>query len=302
MTTNSNQPPTGGINLTFEQLSKLVKRLLACSSMSDQSARETVIRQMPPQIANSITFAANPTIHVTNIVQTCLRFTNGLQDLVSRVQFFDQGTIALAELEQYLQELKIYPWVLPDTGYISAISRWLHQLDGAVARQDWPGVIGLDNEVFRDILNIANRVAAAYRSEGIKYRKAGKLDDAFRCFDRAVELVPTFAKAYRDRGSVYADWSDYERALRDYDLAIGLDPLLDEAYNNRGWIFRHLGNYSQSLREFDKAIDLEPGLAGYYYNRSLTYKAMNDLANQKRDLEQAARLGYVEAAKALMNL
>ena len=99
-----------GFNPTFDQLSRLVKLLLACPSMGDQTSRETVIRQLPPPLANAVSYAPNAIIHVTNLVQTCLQYTDGLQELISRVQFFDQGTVALADLEQYLQELNVYPY------------------------------------------------------------------------------------------------------------------------------------------------------------------------------------------------
>lgn len=98
-------------SLSFAERAKLIEHLLACPSLDSPGGRANVVSQLPGQIKNSINFApsANGKQDVTSILQTCLNFNNGLNDLLTVIRFFDDGSTPLARLENTLRELGLNP-------------------------------------------------------------------------------------------------------------------------------------------------------------------------------------------------
>jgi len=86
-----------------EDVNPLVDLLLACPSMADGSARDTVVQQLPPAIINSISRAPHSKVDVWNIVNTCRNYNGGIDALVEAVRFFDGGTTQMQALDKFFQ-------------------------------------------------------------------------------------------------------------------------------------------------------------------------------------------------------
>jgi Effector-associated domain 2/TIR domain len=92
--------------LTFEQKSKLVEKLLACPTMRDRSSRDQVVGDLP--FANSIRRDSKTTDKqdIMAIVNRCLDFpSDGLQQLVERVEFDEENSTPMQELRALVQSL-----------------------------------------------------------------------------------------------------------------------------------------------------------------------------------------------------
>jgi hypothetical protein len=97
--------------LTFSEFSGLVENLLACPALNNPAGRNSVVSNLPANIRNAINYSpvTNAKQDMSNILQTCLNFPDGLAKLLEIVRFHDAGTVPLTKLEHYLQENNLNP-------------------------------------------------------------------------------------------------------------------------------------------------------------------------------------------------
>jgi hypothetical protein len=95
-------PPTQGRRLTFTQKNEPVNALLACSNISDRSSRDSILRQLAPEISARIVGDNRPNVHVLNIVDTCLNFPGGLEGFVLVLRAFEGNSLQMQELDAVL--------------------------------------------------------------------------------------------------------------------------------------------------------------------------------------------------------
>ena len=112
-----------------------------------------------------------------------------------------------------------------------------------------------------------SRIAQALKQVAQKYRKMGRLDDALRYLNNALEYDPGYAVAYNNRGLIKKKKGNREDALADFNKAIELNPKLSAAYVNRGDIKRNDGKFDEALADYDKAIELKPDSGEAYNHR-----------------------------------
>jgi len=92
------------IEVTLEQKQELVNLLLKCPSIMDVKSRSTIMKELPPHIANAIQASGINKEHVLNIVNTCMNHADGLELLLERVRFFDTNTIPFQKLIAFIDK------------------------------------------------------------------------------------------------------------------------------------------------------------------------------------------------------
>ena len=130
----------------------------------------------------------------------------------------------------------------------------------------------------------------AWNNLGWAQRHAGLMDEALRCFDRAIELNPDFADAYDNRGFVFARTGRFVPAIRDYSRAIELRPDWAPAYCSCGKAFADAGRLALAEPYYDYAIKLEPDFVIAYVNRGNLRAETGRLDDAIRDYDQALAL------------
>jgi tetratricopeptide (TPR) repeat protein len=71
-------------------------------------------------------------------------------------------------------------------------------------------------------------------NRGNSLARQGKLQEALKDYDWAIELVPSAADPHLNRGAVYESLGRLEEALKDYDVVLPLgkkDGILYNIYN-----------------------------------------------------------------------
>jgi tetratricopeptide (TPR) repeat protein len=72
-----------------------------------------------------------------------------------------------------------------------------------------------------------NAIFARYHNiKGTKSADNGRIKEALKEFDHAIELNPAYSPAYFNRGTIKADLGDLEGAKADFDRAKELEMLL----------------------------------------------------------------------------
>lgn len=83
-------------SLSFDECTQLVQFLLAIPSMANEASRTTIIDQLPAEIKTNVAYNSVPRLHVFNLIDTCLNYSNGIHELTKRLQFFEGDSIPMA--------------------------------------------------------------------------------------------------------------------------------------------------------------------------------------------------------------
>lgn len=105
-TNRENATYKGEKQWSFKDRKKIVDALLLCKTMSDPDARKTIVEHLKPGISGAIRVNERADIHVANIVNTCIAFEGGLEDLLEVVESFEGETVAMQNLKQLFRELQ----------------------------------------------------------------------------------------------------------------------------------------------------------------------------------------------------
>jgi hypothetical protein len=104
-----NQPalniPTKLRALSPREKEQLVDTLLACRTMRDRNSRNQVVQEL--SFADSIDRDSNTTNKddVMNIVNRCLDFSEGLQQLVERIEYREENSLPMEQLRIFVSSL-----------------------------------------------------------------------------------------------------------------------------------------------------------------------------------------------------
>ena len=92
--------------------------------------------------------------------------------------------------------------------------------------------------------------------QGVAANKKGDLDEAIRCYSKAISLKPDSADLFFVRGRAYKQKGHYDKAVSDLTRAIALNPRYAEAYNHRGVTYIGKGENQKAMADFSKACEL----------------------------------------------
>jgi hypothetical protein len=81
---------------------QLVKALLKCHTMSDRSARDAVLEDLPDDIRSNIQRHSRDRVDVNNIVTICLKYSNGIEELFDIVRDYEGDSIGMREVDKVI--------------------------------------------------------------------------------------------------------------------------------------------------------------------------------------------------------
>lgn len=102
--------------------------------------------------------------------------------------------------------------------------------------------------------------ATGWYHKGYELALSGKLREAIKCCDKAVELEPNYVDGWGFKGAVLAQSGKHEDAIKCYDTAIEINPKDAGVWNGKGNVLNDLGKYEEAITCFEKAIELEPDI------------------------------------------
>jgi len=85
-----------------KQKQELVEALLKCRSLAEQDRRDAVVNDLPDDIRTRIRRSDVPQLDVTNAVDTCLEFPDGLNILVKIVHRYEGDSIPMRKVSEVL--------------------------------------------------------------------------------------------------------------------------------------------------------------------------------------------------------
>lgn len=97
--------------------------------------------------------------------------------------------------------------------------------------------------------------------EGNAREEQGSIDDAMKCYEKAIRLAPALPRAHMNRGNVLLARGDAQRALEAYATALGHDPDYAGAHYNAGNALAALQRLDEAQSAYQAAIARKPDFA-----------------------------------------
>jgi tetratricopeptide (TPR) repeat protein len=119
---------------------------------------------------------------------------------------------------------------------------------------------------------------AASPADQASASRAGRIEQALDCHDRALAARPDYAEALVNRGATLGHLRRFDAALESYDRALSVRPDYAEALINRGIALVDLKRFEAALDSYDRAIELQPGNADAHFLRGLCRLVTGDFA------------------------
>lgn len=91
--------------MKFRNKRKLLKVLLACPCISEKESRQTVIKQLRDDIKNKVKQNSKASVEVTELIDTCLDYPGGLEELVEIVHDFERNSFQIQAVFQTIARI-----------------------------------------------------------------------------------------------------------------------------------------------------------------------------------------------------
>ncbi|HEX7488202.1 MAG TPA: tetratricopeptide repeat protein, partial [Anaeromyxobacteraceae bacterium] len=125
-----------------------------------------------------------------------------------------------------------------------------------------------------------------------------------RDFQRAVQVLPSFARAWNNLGLAASRLGHQDEAVRHYRTAIARDAKLAAPHNNLGSLLLSAGEFEAALTELEAAARLDPAGSHIQYNLAVALLQRGDRDGARHALERAValRADYPQAQAMLTEL
>ncbi len=111
---------------------------------------------------------------------------------------------------------------------------------------------------FNEALQINPNFAVAHGNIGCVFVQMGKPNEAIRHFTEALQIEPDSAKVHNNLGAVLAQQGKVDEAVKHYTRALQLEPDFVEAHNNLASALAWQGRFDEAIRHFNEALRIKP--------------------------------------------
>jgi len=133
-----------------------------------------------------------------------------------------------------------------------------------------------------------------WANKGLSLDSLGRPDEAMRCFDKALELDPSYANAWTNKGSGLSNLGRFEEAIRCFDKALELAPRDSAAWYSKGTSLHNLGRHEDAIRCYDKALELDPRYVKAWYNKARAEDKVGHSGEAVHSYQQFLKLAPVQ--------
>ncbi len=109
--------------------------------------------------------------------------------------------------------------------------------------------------------------ASEWNNRGVSMRVLGRVEEAMRCYTRALELDPDLAQAWANKATALEDLSRFDEALDCYGKALGIDPTNPKSWSSKAYCLLLLGRWEEALECCNHALELDPKNMGVWLNK-----------------------------------
>jgi protein O-GlcNAc transferase len=149
-------------------------------------------------------------------------------------------------------------------------------------------------KMFETAVNIKPDYAEAHKILGITLKEFGEFEAAIASLKKAILIDSDYVDAHYNLAITLKDFDQLNDAVHSYKRVLEINPNFSEAHNNLGNVFKDLEQLDQAVESYKKAIAINPNFA----------EAHNNLGNVFKDLEQLDQAveSYKKAISCNQNL
>jgi len=124
--------------------------------------------------------------------------------------------------------------------------------------------------VAREAIEALPYDAELWNRRGITHANAGRLKEAYECFEQALKINPNHQRAWVNRGNVLLKLQGKEKeAFYCFEQAIKIAPNDPDAWFVKGVALARLGFMNEALAAYEHATELDPRHARAWYGMGL---------------------------------
>lgn len=101
-------------------------------------------------------------------------------------------------------------------------------------------------------------VAVQWNDKGLKFYNQNDLENAIKCFNKAIEANSNYASSWNGLGYIYNHKRDFDKAIEYCYKAIEIDSNYAMAWNNLGYAYNYKGTFDKAIECYKRAIELNP--------------------------------------------
>lgn len=140
-----------------------------------------------------------------------------------------------------------------------------------IDRRNYTGAL----KTFNEILKEDSKDYYALNKMGVSYAKMGSIEEAEKCFIRAIEINNAYGPSLVNMGNIQMENNDTQGAIEYYMEAIEKDPDNYLAYYNLAAVYKRAGNYNEYIKSIKKYKKI--------YKNYINHKELNALSNTNKN-------------------
>jgi tetratricopeptide (TPR) repeat protein len=141
----------------------------------------------------------------------------------------------------------------------------------------------------RDEMRALDRGASSLVQRGIAYQEAGRIEDAIREHEKALELDPDFLLAHANLIILYGRTNQPQKAEEHFRAAVRINPNHADSYYNCGVLLLREHKFVEAEEMFRKAVEINPFHSQAFHN-------LGFMREQRGQLEEALQF-YLKAVE-----
>ncbi|MFC1594215.1 tetratricopeptide repeat protein [Candidatus Omnitrophota bacterium] len=166
-----------------------------------------------------------------------------------------------------------------------------------VRNADWKN----DTTLWKATIAVSPMSPRAHSNMGVAYFHDGKLKQAIKELEKAIELHPNYYAAYNNLGALYKKIGRTDLALPLFQMATQKGATRAEAYYNLGVAHGEFKQTEQAIEAYRKAIELNPDYVNAHNNLALSYEVFQRYDEAQQHYRRAIEIDPSHS-KAYMNL
>ena len=123
-----------------------------------------------------------------------------------------------------------------------------------------------------------------WNNRGTEFLKQGKIIEAVECFDKAIQINPSFELPWANKAKIFMDAKKHEEALECANKALELHRSWEHALKLKGMILINLGRNEEALEYLGKALEMNPEDSTTWDNKA---RALANLGRYNEAIECA---------------
>lgn len=125
---------------------------------------------------------------------------------------------------------------------------------------------------------------------GETLHRLNRLDEAWDCYQRSLQLRPTYERAHNNAGRLLNQRGDQSGAVACFNEAVRLNPNYATALNNLGGVLLTSGDRSAAVPYLQRALACQPNYPEAHYNLASVFQADGEINQALKHLDQALRI------------